>query len=161
VLQEHAMQEIERKFLVKNDTYKAQASCHKRITQGYLNFHPERTVRVRIMGDQSFLTIKGKSNKTGTTRFEWEKEIPLFEAQRLLELCEKPIIDKIRYNVPVANHVFEVDVFTADNEGLVIAEVELNREKQPFTSPNWLGKEVTGEAKYYNSQLSKKPYKQW
>ena len=155
------MQEIERKFLVKNDAYKAQAASHKRITQGYLNAHPERTVRVRVKGDQGFLTIKGKSNKTGTTRFEWEKEIPLSEAQSLLELCEKPIIDKIRYNVPVANHVFEVDVFAANNEGLVIAEVELSHEKQQYTSPDWLGKEVTGEVKYYNSQLGKKPYKEW
>ena len=155
------MQEIERKFLVKNDTYKAQATSHKRIIQGYLSAHPERTVRVRVRGDKGFLTIKGKSNKTGTTRFEWEKEIPLFEAQSLLSLCEEPIIDKIRYQVPVANHVFEVDVFAANNAGLVLAEVELAHELEQYTSPDWLGKEVTGELKYYNSMLSQKPYKEW
>ena len=155
------MQEIERKFLVKNDTYKAQATSHKRIIQGYLSAHPERTVRVRVRGDKGFLTIKGKSNKTGTTRFEWEKEIPLFEAQSLLSLCEEPIIDKIRYQVPVANHVFEVDVFAANNAGLVLAEVELAYELEQYTSPDWLGKEVTGELKYYNSMLSQKPYKEW
>ncbi len=155
------MQEIERKFLVKNDAYKAQATSHKRITQGYLSAHPQRTVRVRVMGEKGFLTIKGKSNKTGTTRFEWEKEIPLFEAQSLLSLCEEPIIDKIRYQVPVANHVFEVDVFAANNAGLVLAEVELAHELEQYTSPGWLGKEVTGELKYYNSKLSQKPYKEW
>ena len=155
------MQEIERKFLVKNDAYKAQATSHKRIIQGYLSAHPERTVRVRVMGEKGFLTIKGKSNKTGTTRFEWEKEIPLFEAQSLLSLCEEPIIDKIRYQVPVANHVFEVDVFAANNAGLVLAEVELAYELEQYTSPDWLGKEVTGELKYYNSMLSQKPYKEW
>ena len=155
------MQEIERKFLVKNDAYKVQATSHKRIIQGYLSAHPQRTVRVRVMGEKGFLTIKGKSNKTGTTRFEWEKEIPLFEAQSLLSLCEEPIIDKIRYQVPVANHVFEVDVFAANNAGLVIAEVELAHELEQYTSPDWLGKEVTGELKYYNSKLSQKPYKEW
>ena len=155
------MQEIERKFLVKNDAYKTQATSHKRIIQGYLSAHPERTVRVRVRGDKGFLTIKGKSNKTGTTRFEWEKEIPLFEAQSLLSLCEEPIIDKIRYQVPVANHVFEVDVFAANNAGLVLAEVELAYELEQYTSPDWLGKEVTGELKYYNSMLSQKPYKEW
>lgn len=155
------MQEIERKFLVKNDAYKVQATSHKRIIQGYLSAHPQRTVRVRVMGEKGFLTIKGKSNKTGTTRFEWEKEIPLFEAQSLLSLCEEPIIDKIRYQVPVANHVFEVDVFAANNAGLVIAEVELAHELENYTSPDWLGKEVTGELKYYNSKLSQKPYKEW
>ena len=155
------MQEIERKFLVKNDTYKAQATSNKRIIQGYLSAHPQRTVRVRVMGEKGFLTIKGKSNKAGTTRFEWEKEIPLFEAQSLLSLCEEPIIDKIRYQVPVANHVFEVDVFAANNAGLVLAEVELAYELEQYTSPDWLGKEVTGELKYYNSMLSQKPYKEW
>ena len=155
------MQEIERKFLVKNDAYKVQATSHKRIIQGYLSAHPQRTVRVRVMGEKGFLTIKGKSNKTGTTRFEWEKEIPLFEAQSLLSLCEEPIIDKIRYQVPVANHVFEVDVFAANNAGLVLAEVELAHELEQYTSPDWLGKEVTGELKYYNSKLSQKPYKEW
>jgi CYTH domain-containing protein len=113
------------------------------------------------MGENGFLTIKGKSNKTGTTRFEWEKQIPKGEAQSLLKLCQKPIIDKIRYQVPVANHVFEVDVFTGNNTGLILAEVELSEEQQSYTSPDWLGREVTGELKYYNSKLSKNPFKEW
>ena len=155
------MQEIERKFLVKDDTYKTQATSHKRIIQGYLTAHSQRTVRVRIMGENGFLTIKGKSNKTGTTRFEWEKQIPKGEAQSLLKLCQKPIIDKIRYQVPVANHVFEVDVFAGDNAGLILAEVELSEEQQSYTIPDWLGREVTGELKYYNSKLSQNPFKEW
>ena len=155
------MQEIERKFLVKNNAYKADATTYKRIIQGYLSTNPERTVRVRVKGEKGFLTIKGKSNKTGTTRFEWEKEISLTEAQSLLKLCEEPTIDKIRYQVPVANHVFEVDVFQKKNAGLVIAEIELINEDQSYTSPDWLGEEVTGDLKYYNSSLSKKPYKEW
>ena len=155
------MKEIERKFLVISNSFLSESTTSYRIVQGYLNTDPERTVRIRIKGTKGYITIKGKGNASGTTRFEWEKEIPLSEAQSLLELCEKPIIDKIRYNVPVANHVFEVDVFAANNEGLVIAEVELSHEQQPYTRPDWLGKEVTGEVKYYNSQLSKKPYKEW
>ena len=155
------MIEIERKFLIVSDNYKKEAHKETRIVQGFLNTHKERAVRIRTKGTEAFITVKGISNKKGTTRFEWEKEIPLSEAQSLLELCEKPIIDKIRYNVPVANHVFEVDVFAANNEGLVIAEVELSHEQQPYTRPDWLGKEVTGEVKYYNSQLSKKPFKEW
>ena len=155
------MIEIERKFLVNSDAYRSEASSVLTMTQGYLNSDPERSVRIRLTDQTGFITVKGKSNESGLSRFEWEKEIPLSEAQSLLELCEKPIIDKIRYNVPVANHVFEVDVFAANNEGLVIAEVELSHEQQPYTRPDWLGKEVTGEVKYYNSKLSQKPYKEW
>tara|TARA_B100000795_G_scaffold112494_1_gene83292 strand:- start:7069 stop:7536 length:468 start_codon:yes stop_codon:yes gene_type:complete len=155
------MQEIERKFLVKNNDYKAQATCQKKIVQGFLSTHPERTVRVRIKGDQGFLTIKGLSNETGTTRFEWEKEIPLSEAETLLRLCENPIIDKTRYNIPLGRHLFEVDVFTGNNAGLVIAEVELSSEEDTYTAPAWLGKEVTGDIKYYNSSLIQKPFKDW
>lgn len=155
------MQEIERKFLVTNADFKKEASGAKRIVQGFLNTHPERTVRVRIKGEKGFLTIKGKSNKEGTTRFEWEKEIPLAEAEILLTLCEEGIIDKTRYEVSLGNHTFEIDVFTQDNKGLIIAEVELRTENEVFDRPAWLGKEVTGETRYYNSQLSKHPYSRW
>ncbi|MDO6854952.1 CYTH domain-containing protein [Cellulophaga lytica] len=155
------MVEIERKFLVKSDAFKAESIAEKRIVQGFLNTDPERTVRVRIKGDDGFLTIKGKSNSTGTSRFEWEKEIPVKEAEALLKLCEEGVIDKIRYNVTVANHLYEVDEFFSDNQGLIIAEVELKDEDEEFVKPNWLGEEVTGDIKYYNSQLSKNPFKNW
>ncbi|MDO6491197.1 MULTISPECIES: CYTH domain-containing protein [unclassified Cellulophaga] len=155
------MVEIERKFLVKSDAFKAEAISKKRIVQGFLNTDPERTVRVRIKGDDGFLTIKGKSNSTGTSRFEWEKQIPVKEAEALLKLCEEGVIDKIRYNVTVANHLYEVDEFFSDNQGLIIAEVELKDEDEEFVKPNWLGEEVTGDIKYYNSQLSKNPFKNW
>jgi len=155
------MIEIERKFLVKNESFKDEAFKQTRIIQGFLSTDPKRTVRVRIKGDLGFLTIKGKGNKTGTSRFEWEKEIPLVEAQALLKLCKKGVIDKTRYEVKVGNHIFEVDEFLGDNEGLVVAEVELSNENEAFTKPNWLGEEVTGETKYYNSQLSKHPFKKW
>lgn len=155
------MVEIERKFLVKSDAFKAESIAEKRIVQGFLNTDPERTVRVRIKGDDGFLTIKGKSNSTGTSRFEWEKEIPINEAEALLKLCEEGVIDKIRYNVTVANHLYEVDEFFSDNQGLIVAEVELKDEDEEFVKPNWLGEEVTGDIKYYNSQLSKNPFKNW
>lgn len=155
------MIEIERKFLVKSDVYKTDASSQERIIQGFLNTDPERTVRVRIKGDSGFLTVKGKSNQEGTTRFEWEHKITVTEAEQLLILCEKGIIDKTRYSVPVGNHLFEVDEFYGDNEGLTVAEVELSAEKERFQKPEWLGEEVTGDIKYYNSQLGKKPFKTW
>ncbi|TVZ08452.1 CYTH domain-containing protein [Cellulophaga sp. RHA_52] len=155
------MVEIERKFLVKSDAFKAESIAEKRIVQGFLNTDPERTVRVRIKGDDGFLTIKGKSNSTGTSRFEWEKQIPINEAEALLKLCEEGVIDKIRYNVTVANHLYEVDEFFSDNQGLIIAEIELKDEDEEFVKPNWLGEEVTGDIKYYNSQLSKNPFKNW
>ncbi len=155
------MQEIERKFLVKNETYKTQAQSSFRIVQGFLNTHPERTVRVRIKGEKGFLTIKGKGNDSGTTRFEWEKEIPVHEAEALLVLCEKGQIDKIRYEVKVENHTYEVDEFSGENKGLIVAEIELSDENEAFVKPDWLGEEVTGDVKYYNSQLSKKPYCEW
>ena len=155
------MQEIERKFLVLSDAFKAAAVTQNRIVQGYLNSDPERTVRVRIKGNKGFLTIKGKGNASGTTRLEWEKEIPVSEAELLLPLCEKGMIDKIRYEVPVGNHVYEVDVFSGDNDGLIVAEIELNTEEEFFEKPNWLGEEVTGEERYYNAFLSNSPYKNW
>lgn len=121
------MIEIERKFLVTSDAFKSDALRKNQIAQGYLNSTPERTVRVRIKGNTGYLTIKGKSNETGLSRFEWEKEIPLAEAKALLLLCEKGIIEKIRYEVQVGKHLFEVDEFFGENEGLLLAEVKLNR----------------------------------
>jgi CYTH domain-containing protein len=153
--------EIERKFLVNSNAFKKEASKSYTIKQGFLNSHKERTVRVRLKKDKGYLTIKGKSSNDGLSRFEWEKEIPKSEAEALLELCEEGIIDKTRYEVKLGKHTFEIDEFYDDNEGLVIAEVELNSENETFYKPKWLGEEVTGDIKYYNSQLSKKPYKNW
>ncbi|HET8804414.1 MAG TPA: CYTH domain-containing protein, partial [Aequorivita sp.] len=132
-----------------------------RIVQGFLNTHPERTVRVRIQGNDGFITIKGKSNKSGLSRFEWEKQISQAEAEELLHLCEPGIIEKVRYEIYSDNHTFEVDDFMGENEGLIIAEIELGSENEPFSKPEWLGKEVSGEVKYYNSNLSKNPFKTW
>lgn len=155
------MVEIERKFLVISEAFIGESFAHKRIVQAYLSSVPERTVRIRIKGDKGFITIKGKSNYSGTTRLEWEKEISLQEAQSLLSICESGIIDKIRYEVKVGNHVFEVDVFSGENEGLIIAEIELQSEHEIFEKPLWLGKEVTSDERFYNSFLSKKPFKTW
>ena len=155
------MQEIERKFLVLSDDYKKQATAQFAIAQGYLNTHPDRTVRVRIKGEKAYLTIKGIGNQSGTTRFEWEKEIEVNEARELLSLCEEGMIDKIRYEVPVKKFTYEVDEFKGDNEGLVIAEIELSDEHQKFPKPEWLGQEVTGKNEYYNAYLNQKPFKKW
>ena len=155
------MKEIERKFLVKSTDFIKESNVNNRIVQGYLNSNPERTVRVRIKGNKGFLTIKGKGNESGTTRFEWEKEISLFEAEALLQLCESGSIDKIRYEISIGKHMFEVDVFSGENQGLIIAEVELSSENEFFEQPNWLGKEVTGDKKYYNSYLSENPFCTW
>ncbi len=152
------MQEIERKFLLLSEDYKKEAFRKTKIAQGYLNSHVERTVRVRIRNDSGFLTIKGKSGESGMSRFEWEKEISLEEAESLLKLCEPGIIEKMRYEVRAGNHIFEVDEFFGMNEGLLLAEVELNSEEEEFERPAWLGKEVTGEPQYYNSYLCKNPY---
>jgi CYTH domain-containing protein len=155
------MVEIERKFLVKSDAYKKEAISIERIVQGFLNTHPNRTVRVRIKGNKGFLTIKGISNEAGTSRFEWEQEIEVSEAEALIQLCEETVIEKTRYEIPNGGFIFEVDEFLNENEGLVIAEIELENENDPFEHPRWLGEEVTGQLKYYNSLLSKKPYKSW
>ena len=155
------MIEIERKFLVQSHAFKTEAFKQTRIVQGFLSTDKKRTVRVRLKGDIGFLTIKGQSSKNGLSRFEWEKEIPKIEAEALLKLCKKGMIDKIRYEVKVDNHTFEVDQFFGKNEGLIVAEVELNNETEAFAKPNWLGEEVTGDAKYYNSQLSKTPFCKW
>ena len=153
--------EIERKFLVKNNSFKEVAFSKKYIQQGFLNSDKERTVRVRIIEENAFLTIKGKSNKAGTVRFEWEKEISLKEAKDLMLLTEKTTIEKYRYFVKSENHIYEVDVNLGENSGLIIAEIELTNEHEKFIKPNWLGEEVTGDVKYYNSALSNFPYKLW
>ena len=155
------MIEIERKFLLVSDAYKKVAFKKTRITQGFLSTDPQRTVRVRIKGNQGFLTIKGESNSTGTSRFEWEKEIDLKEAKEWLNICVKGVIDKIRYEVKSNLHTYEIDEFFAENKGLVVAEIELNSEHESFEKPEWLGDEVTGQNKYYNSQLSNLPFTKW
>ncbi|WP_310993355.1 CYTH domain-containing protein [Aequorivita marina] len=155
------MQEIERKFLVTSEAFKNEAFKQTRIVQGFLNTHPERTVRIRIKGNDGFITVKGKSNKTGVSRFEWERKIALAEAEALIKLCEPGIIEKIRFEIKCGNHVFEVDEFFGENKGLTVAEVELKTENETFLKPEWLGEEVTGDVKYYNSNLSKNPFKNW
>lgn len=153
-------QEIERKFLVKRG-FKEAAFDALRITQGYLSTAPGRSVRVRLKGDKGFLTIKGPSRDGGLSRFEWEKEIGADEARELLALCEPGLIDKTRWLVKAGIHTFEVDEFHGDNEGLVVAEVELTAPDEPYEKPEWLGPEVTGDRRYYNSYLTKNPYKIW
>ena len=155
------MIEIERKFLVTSEAFKSQAFAEKRISQGYLNSNPERTVRVRIANDKGFLTIKGKGNETGMSRFEWEKEIPVEEARALLALSEKGAIDKTRFEVKIGNHLYEVDEFYGENEGLIIAEIELSSENESFEQPEWLGNEVTNDERFFNAYLSTNPFKNW
>lgn len=152
--------EIERKFLVTGDFEKFAAS-QEEIIQGYLCSVPERTVRIRVKGEKAFITIKGIGNSTGVSRYEWEKEIAVSEAKELLKLCEPGIIDKVRHYVHYKGHTFEVDVFRGDNEGLVIAELELSEESESFEKPEWLGEEVTGDKRYYNALLSRNPYINW
>jgi adenylate cyclase len=155
------MIEIERKFLVVSEDFKTQAFAKNKIAQGYISTNPERTVRVRIKGNKGFLTIKGAGNASGLSRFEWEKEISLQEAEQLLKLCEKGVIDKVRYEVSVGKHIYEIDVFEGENDGLIIAEIELQSENEAFKKPSWLGEEVTGDERYYNAFLSKNPYLKW
>ena len=153
--------EIERKFLVNGDGYKADAYETVHIAQGFLSSVPERVVRVRIWGDRGFITIKGITNATGVSRYEWEHEIPVAEARELLLLCEDGVIDKTRHLVRVGELTFEVDEFHGDNEGLTVAEVELPAEDSPHGRPAWLGEEVTGDPRYYNVSLSRHPYNSW
>ena len=152
--------ETERKFLVLNDDYKAEAVKSYRIRQGYLAHDSGRTVRVRIRDDQGFLTIKGPSIVMGS-RPEWEKEISLQEAEDLFPLCKPGSVDKTRWIVPAGDRYFEVDEFHGENEGLVMAEIELGNPDEPFESPSWLGKEVTDDARYYNGYLARHPYQTW
>lgn len=153
--------EIERKFLVKNMDFIKEAKSKHFIVQAFLNRHPERTVRIRIKDDSAFLTIKGQSNLEGTTRKEWEYEIPSQEAKEMLKICESGAVEKWRYLIPMEVHTFEVDIFEGKNKGLILAEVELKSEQEDFPKPDWLGKEVTGDKAYYNSQLSQNPFTKW
>ena len=153
--------EIEKKFLVKNNTYKHESVNEIRITQRYLSSVPQRSVRVRIKGDKGIITIKGMGSNSGISRFEWEKEISVIEANDLFTLCEPGIIDKTRYIVKRRQHIFEVDEFYGENEGLIIAEIELSSEEESFQRPDWLGEDITGKVKYYNSMLTKNPFSNW
>jgi adenylate cyclase len=152
--------EIERKFLVKGD-FKSSVRESSHVVQGYLASVPERTVRVRIRDDQGYLTVKGMGSGSGLSRFEWEIKIPVKDAEDLLRICEPGVIDKTRHLVKSGDHLFEVDEFHGENEGLVLAEVELSAEDEQIIKPEWLGKEVTGQKKYYNAMLKKHPYKYW
>ena len=156
--------ETERKFKVTGD-FHPYVSRSYRICQGYLSSVPERTVRIRIKGDRGFITVKGLTSESGMSRYEWEKEIPVEDAIDMLRLCEQGVIDKTRHIVEVTDgnvtNVFEIDEFHADNEGLVIAEIELSSEDEEFLRPQWLGEEVTSDSRYYNSYLSAHPYKFW
>lgn len=153
-------QEIERKFLVQGD-FKGLSDSSLRIKQGYLSSVPDRIVRIRIYGDKAFITIKGITNTAGISRYEWEKEIDVSEANELLKLCEPGIIDKTRYLIKTGTNTFEVDEFYGANEGLVVAEIELVEENQQFEKPDWLGEEVTGDRRYFNSRLVKTPFSMW
>jgi CYTH domain-containing protein len=153
-------QEIERKFLVKGE-FKSLAYKQSRITQGYICSAKGRTVRVRIADNKGFLTIKGPANASGTTRDEWEQQIPLPDAHELMKLCEGGVITKTRFYVRSGSHIFEVDEFGGANQGLVLAEVELRHEHEAFVKPDFIGEEVTGDRRYYNAQLMKCPYSSW
>jgi len=154
-------QEIERKFLVNGD-YKKYAITKTEIVQGFLSTVPERTVRVRVIGDKGFLTVKGIGNKSGASRYEWEKEISLEDAKDLMAICEPGVIEKTRYLIKADEDlIFEVDEFYGENEGLTVAEIELPSEDTEFSKPEWLGVEVTGKVNYYNSMLMKNPFKNW
>jgi len=152
--------EIERKYLVVGDfSHDIMDAC--RIKQGYICSQPGKTVRIRISGDEGFLTIKGPSDGRGLSRYEFERKIPLEDAEALFQLCEPGVIDKIRNRVGFDGHIWEVDVFQGVNDGLVIAEIELTSETEEFSLPPWIGKEVTGDRRYYNSMLTKHPYTLW
>ena len=153
-------QEIERKFLIDGE-FKKNIDKSVRIVQGYLSSAPERTVRIRIKGEKGFLTIKGIGDESGASRYEWESEISVQDAEDLLKICEPGVIDKTRHIIKVDKHIFEVDEFYGDNEGLILAEIELSSIDEKFKKPEWLGKEVTGMVKYYNAMLKKNPYKNW
>lgn len=153
--------EIERKFLVLDDSYKHEAFSKSHILQGYICSERGRTVRIRIRNDRAYITIKGPSLNGGLSRYEFEQEIPLDDARKLLTLCDPGIIDKTRWLVKAGNHTFEVDEFAGDNAGLTVAEVELASEDEAFEKPAFIGQEVTGDRRYYNSQLRVNPYCRW
>jgi CYTH domain-containing protein len=154
------MKEIERKFLVAGEFVKETVRT-ERFVQGYICSQPGKTVRVRAAGAKGFLTVKGPSNEKGLSRFEFEREISLHEAEELFRLCEPGAIEKVRHWVKEGNHIWEVDIFYGANEGLVLAEIELQSEDESFDRPTWIGKEVTGDRKYYNSMLAKHPFSHW
>ncbi|QLG89200.1 CYTH domain-containing protein [Chitinibacter bivalviorum] len=150
--------EIERKFLLNNQHWREQVSRSTRIAQGYLNAEPSRTVRVRVKGDSGFITIKGKNE--GISRVEFEYEIPAADALELLKLCPN-VLDKTRHLVNIDGHTFEIDEFHGLNNGLIVAEIELASENASYPQPDWLGPEVSGDVRYYNSALSEKPFSSW
>lgn len=152
--------EIERKFIVTGE-FRNLASSASHIVQGYILASPEKTVRVRIRDDRGFLTIKGRSDRAGLGRYEWEKEIPVNEAQELFLICEPGIVEKTRYIIYSGKHIIEVDEFHGSNEGLIMAEVELSAEDEEFAKPTWLGEEVTSDTRYYNASLSVRPFNTW
>lgn len=152
--------EIERKFLVRGD-FRASATSSQHVVQGYLCPGKGRNVRVRLQEERGFITVKGPVSASGMSRFEWEHPISADEARALLELCDPGRIDKTRHLVPVGAHVFEVDEFHGENQGLVVAEIELSAENEPFERPPWLGPEVTGDPRYYNAALAKRPFTRW
>lgn len=152
--------EIERKYLVYGDFTKY-VSKKQKIIQGYLSKDPNRTVRIRLTDNAGFITIKGESDASGMERFEWENEIPLAEAKNLINLCLPTPISKTRHLVNYKNQTFEIDVFHAENEGLIMAEIELENKEQEVILPDFIGQEVTNDARYYNSYLSEHPYKNW
>ena len=154
------MVEIERKFLVSGN-FMRDVYAERHIVQGYLCSAKGRTVRVRIRDEAGFLTIKGPTDAKGMSRNEFEYPIPLEDAEKLLELCEPGAIDKIRYLARIGKHTWEIDVFHGANEGLILAEVELESEEEEFERPTWLGREVTGDRRFYNSSLTKHPYTEW
>ena len=149
--------ETERKFLVKGD-FRPYAVNRTRIVQGYICSDKGKSVRVRIRGDKGYLTVKGATSQNGLSRYEFEREVPIEDAEQLLRLCEPGQIDKERYKVPFEGHTWEVDVFHGANEGLVLAEVELQDERESIVCPDWIGEEVTGDQRYYNASLVRTPY---
>ena len=155
------MLEIERKFLVLDDSYKQLSYGSSHIMQGYICSERGRTVRVRIRDERAYLTIKGPSMNGGLSRYEFEREIPFADAQQMMLFCEPGIIDKTRWLVKSGPHTFEVDEFHGENNGLVVAEVELSSEEEAFEKPHFIGKEVTGDRRYYNSQLRANPFNKW
>ena len=150
--------EIERKYLVKGDAWRSDVHLSVEMSQGYLNENGS-TIRVRIAGDKAFLTIKGKTS--GISRLEFEYEIPVDDAKQLMKLCLTPVVSKVRHCINFGGHVWEVDEFKGDNEGLIVAEVELRSENEQIDLPEWIGMEVSGDKRYRNTRLAKNPFKYW
>ena len=153
--------EIERKFLVLDDSFKHEAFSKSHIVQGYICSGHGRTVRIRIRDEHAYITIKGPSRLGGLARYEFEQEIPMDDARQLLTLCDPGTVEKTRWLVKAGRHTFEVDEFHGDNDGLVVAEVELGSEDESYEKPHFIGKEVTGDRRYYNNQLRQNPYSRW